>query len=144
MSFGERPPTFTRNSYIDGTTPFDRTEDERLPLHLYRIPRAPRPHRVAVMALGPAGPGVSLRQAPRLCARTDRHPGTGLNADAAQPVNVSQMRATFIAMISPATTEAMAVVAGRFASAPMMSRRRVSSTSGTSANGIPNDSTTWE
>ncbi len=46
-------------------------------------------------------------------------------------------------MIIAATTDATTVVARRLTSAPMMSRRRVSSTSGTSANGMPKDSTTW-
>ena len=46
-------------------------------------------------------------------------------------------------MISAATTHAATVVTRRLTSAPMTSRRRVSSTSGTSANGMPKDSTTW-
>src|SRR5919199_1542707 len=47
-------------------------------------------------------------------------------------------------MISAATTEAIAVVYGRFTSSPMTSARRVSRIIGTSANGMPKDSTTWE
>ena len=39
---------------------------------------------------------------------------------------------------------AAAVVSRRLTSGPMMSARRVSSTSGTSANGMPKDSTTCE
>ena len=46
-------------------------------------------------------------------------------------------------MIIAATMRGDAVVRRRLTSAPMTSRRRVSSTSGTSANGIPNESTTW-
>ena len=47
-------------------------------------------------------------------------------------------------MISPAMQAVAAVVRPRFTSDPMMSGRRVSSASGTRANGIPKDSTTWE
>jgi hypothetical protein len=46
-------------------------------------------------------------------------------------------------MIKAATTAAAAVVVRRLTSSAMRSRRRVSNTNGTSANGIPNDSTTW-
>ena len=47
-------------------------------------------------------------------------------------------------MISAATMPATAVVCRRLTNAPMMSRRRVSRIIGTSANGMPNDSTTCE
>ena len=43
-----------------------------------------------------------------------------------------------------ATTTATAVVRRELTSSPMTSARRVSSTSGTSANGMPKDSTTWD
>ena len=47
-------------------------------------------------------------------------------------------------MISRATTLATAVVARALRSAPITSARRVSRIIGTSANGMPNESTTWE
>ena len=46
-------------------------------------------------------------------------------------------------MMSAAAMLAATVVIRRLTRPPMMSRRRVSSRSGTSANGMPNDSTTW-
>src|SRR5215210_781025 len=60
-----------------------------------------------------------------------------------QPENVWYSRNAFSAMIALATTEATTVVRPRLTSAPMTSRRRVSSTSGTSANGMPKERTTW-
>ena len=47
-------------------------------------------------------------------------------------------------MISAATVAATIVVERRLTSAPITSARRVSRIIGTSANGIPNDSTTCE
>ena len=46
-------------------------------------------------------------------------------------------------MSSTAQTTASTVVHQRFADPPSSSRRVVSRTSGISANGMPNDSTTW-
>src|SRR5918911_1030697 len=57
--------------------------------------------------------------------------------------NVWASRKTFKAQMSVATNEATAVVTGWLTSTPITSRRDVKRTSGTSANGIPNDSTTW-
>ncbi len=47
-------------------------------------------------------------------------------------------------MITAATTMATTVVTRRFTSGPIRSRREVKRIKGTSANGIPNDSTTCE
>ena len=52
-------------------------------------------------------------------------------------------RKTFSQMISVATSAAAVVVIRRLTSDPISERSRTKSTSGTSANGIPNDSTTW-
>src|SRR4051812_23539535 len=59
------------------------------------------------------------------------------------PISVSYTRKPLSAMIIAATMLAATVVRPRLTSAPITSRRRVSSTSGTSANGMPNESTTW-
>ena len=45
--------------------------------------------------------------------------------------------------MSTAQPQASAVVRGRLTCTPITSRRQVSITSGTSASGMPNDSTTW-
>src|SRR2546421_310852 len=63
-----------------------------------------------------------------------------INGRRGQPKKVSFSRYTFMKMISAAMTPVVMVVRRRFTSAPMMSRRRVSSSSGTSANGMPKDS----
>ena len=47
-------------------------------------------------------------------------------------------------MIIAATIDATTVVARRLTNAPITSARRVSRIIGTSANGMPNESTTWE
>ena len=57
--------------------------------------------------------------------------------------NVWASRKTFSAMITAATTIAATVVMRRLTSAPIRSRRDVNMISGMSANGIPNESTTW-
>lgn len=54
-----------------------------------------------------------------------------------------QIRKMFIPMIMTARLEAKMVVTRRLTWAPVTSRRQVSSTSGTRANGMPKDSTTW-
>src|SRR3954470_3535197 len=59
-------------------------------------------------------------------------------------VNVSHSRKMFRPMIIAATIEAITVVCVRLTSAPIRSARRVSRIIGTSANGMPNDSTTCE
>src|SRR4051794_37464511 len=59
------------------------------------------------------------------------------------PRNVCCNRKRFKAMITVATPVMIAVVRRRLTSAPIISRRRVKMTSGTSANGMPNDKTTW-
>src|SRR5437764_1320943 len=57
-------------------------------------------------------------------------------ADAPGHRKVSVSRYTFKTMMSAAMTPVAAVVRRRFTSGPMMSRRRVSSSNGTSANGM--------
>src|SRR6185437_12374606 len=82
----------------------------------------------------PAGRGPAV--AGPVHRRDRRGPG--------QLVNTITSRATFSTMMIPVTTEIATVVTRRLTSGPMMSRRRVSKASGTSANGMPKDSTTWE
>src|SRR5262249_40523947 len=52
-------------------------------------------------------------------------------------------RKTWSAMIAVTTTVAAAVVDRRLTSSPIRRRSRQNSSSGSSANGMPNDSTTW-
>src|SRR5206468_4084512 len=56
---------------------------------------------------------------------------------------VCARRKRFTAEMRAATTAAAVDVARWFTSTPMTSRRLVKRTSGTSAKGIPNESTTW-
>ena len=57
--------------------------------------------------------------------------------------NCRQIRKMFIPTIMTAQLQARMAVTRRLTWAPITSRRQVSSTSGTKANGMPKDSTTW-
>src|SRR3954451_1119628 len=59
------------------------------------------------------------------------------------PKNACCSRNRLSEMIMAASTAAIAVSQPGFARAPITSRRRAISSSGTRANGMPNDSTTW-
>jgi hypothetical protein len=52
--------------------------------------------------------------------------------------------ATLSVITTPAINPARTVAAGLFTASPVTERRAVSATSGTSANGMPKDSTTYE
>src|SRR5690348_7985822 len=84
--------------------------------------------------VGGQGPGQGRGPGQR---RGDGGPGQA-------PVRVSQIRVRLSAITSATTTTATTVVTGWFATDPMTARERVSSTSGTSTNGNPKDSTTCE
>ena len=60
-----------------------------------------------------------------------------------QPLIVSASRTMFSATITAATAHATTVVSRRLTSSPISERSRVKRTSGISAKGIPNESTTW-
>ena len=86
-------------------------------------------------------PGLGLepeREAELLAAW---HAGVRLKPH--QASSVCSSRNAFSAMITIATTTAAAVVERRLTSPPISARLRQNMTSGISANGIPNDSTTW-
>src|SRR5918997_2390040 len=120
-------------------------------------PLDPRPRASATpTGLEPATSAVTGRRANQLRhgALLGLAPGCGARETIAQPHRgpkrdhapaiVRTMRKAFSVMIITAASVATAVVGLRFTRSPMMSARRVSKTRGTSANGMPNDNTTWE
>src|SRR5581483_5161229 len=114
-----------------------------------------RPQRARRRLLRPggrAGPGDRLRRLHRYLHRAarplrgagQRQPGRPARLPVApQRPNVCASSRTFKPTIRTATADAATVVRRVFASAPIRSRLLVNTTSGTSANGIPNERITW-
>src|SRR5437016_5478899 len=69
-----------------------------------------------------------------------RHVHAGLDVVADQPPSVRSSSAPFSTQIAAVTTHAHTVVAVRLAWLPITDGREVRITSGTNANGMPNDS----
>src|SRR3954469_8481539 len=113
-----------------------------------------RPHRHRPRARSRRGPAHDGRRrgAARLPARRGARaegrrrpeaPAAAPGALRVQPVIVSASRTMFSATITAATAHATTDVSRRLTSSPISDLSRVKMTSGISANGIPNESTTW-
>src|SRR5215212_12191865 len=118
----DRPGLAEEANPLVDTGHVDRVEDEDRSANLERM-RCP----LEETGLGPAEAALEL------VAEREAQP----------PRNVSYSRNTFRQMMTAAIAHAATFVSLVFTSEPMRSRRLVKMTSGTSAKGMPNESTTW-